>query len=144
LLLLPRIDAAIAHTVDVHATYARLLPRVQGVTTVGAASRSGHGCQYVSVVIDESIYGLARDHLYRLLWHENVLARRYFYPGCHRMAPYQNARRGTMTVTERIADTILNLPAGPHVRCEDAVRIVGLLHAARQHADEVRVWIETG
>src|SRR5262245_39741113 len=33
---------------------------------------------------------LTRDDLCALLWAENVLARRYFHPGCHRMAPYSS------------------------------------------------------
>ena len=33
---------------------------------------------------------LSRDELQRVLWAENVLARRYFFPGCHRMEPYRS------------------------------------------------------
>ena len=47
--------------------------------------------QYVVIEIDESVTRLSRDQLLELLWAENVLARRYFYPGCHRMEPYRSA-----------------------------------------------------
>jgi dTDP-4-amino-4,6-dideoxygalactose transaminase len=111
---------------------------------VGPADRTGHGCQSLPVLIDEARYGLARDDLYRLLWHENVLARRYFHPGCHRLTPYRDAARGSMAVTERVADTILCLPAGPHVTTGDVATIVGLLAAARASRDEVRAWLASG
>ncbi len=45
--------------------------------------------QYVVVEIDASKTGIDRDELLTILHAENVLARRYFYPGCHRMEPYR-------------------------------------------------------
>lgn len=46
--------------------------------------------QYIVLEIDERITGISRDQLIELLHAENVLARRYFYPGCHRMEPYRS------------------------------------------------------
>ena len=37
-----------------------------------------------------SVCGISRDELVQILQAENVLARRYFYPGCHRMEPYRS------------------------------------------------------
>ena len=45
--------------------------------------------QYIVLQIDNEVTRLTRDHLYRVLWAEQVLARRYFHPGCHRMDPYR-------------------------------------------------------
>ena len=66
------------------------------------------------VEVDESA-GLSRDELQRVLWAENVLARRYFFPGCHRMEPYRSlfpdaAER--LPQTERLARRVLALPTG--------------------------------
>src|SRR6185369_16835713 len=46
--------------------------------------------QYVVLEIDESKTGVTRDELLQILHAENVLARRYFYPGCHKMEPYKS------------------------------------------------------
>src|SRR5262249_37678708 len=46
--------------------------------------------QYIVLEMAESASGLARDELQDVLWAENVLARRYFYPGCHRSEPYRS------------------------------------------------------
>ena len=46
--------------------------------------------QYIIVEIDQDITGIGRDDLIRVLHAENVLARRYFYPGCHEMEPYRS------------------------------------------------------
>ena len=45
--------------------------------------------QYVVLQIDRAAAGLDRDTLMAALHAERVMARRYFYPGCHLMAPYR-------------------------------------------------------
>ncbi|HWC25528.1 MAG TPA: DegT/DnrJ/EryC1/StrS family aminotransferase [Solirubrobacteraceae bacterium] len=69
---------------------------------------------YVVVEVDEAA-GLSRDDLHRVLWAENVLARRYFFPGCHRMEPYRSLFPDAgleLPETERLADRVLALPTG--------------------------------
>ena len=46
--------------------------------------------QYIVLEVDEQATGLTRDELVAVLTAENVLARRYFFPGCHRMEPYRS------------------------------------------------------
>src|SRR2546430_63856 len=46
--------------------------------------------QYIVLEIDESVAKISRDKLIEVLWAENVIARRYFYPGCHRAEPYRS------------------------------------------------------
>jgi dTDP-4-amino-4,6-dideoxygalactose transaminase len=46
---------------------------------------------------------------------ENVLARRYFFPGCHRMAPYRSyfPHAGLLlSETERVCRRVMVLPTG--------------------------------
>ena len=73
--------------------------------------------QYIVIEVDESA-GLQRDDLQRILWAENVLARRYFYPGCHRMEPYRShfPHAGlVLPQAERMLDRVLSLPTGTAV-----------------------------
>ena len=46
-----------------------------------------HNYQYIILDIDEEKTQVSRDLLIKILHAENVIARRYFYPGCHRMEP---------------------------------------------------------
>lgn len=74
--------------------------------------------QYVVLEIDEEACGLNRDALLQVLHAENVIARRYFYPGCHRMEPYNSyfPHAGLMLPeTERLASRVLCLPTGTAV-----------------------------
>ena len=60
--------------------------------------------------VDEAVAGLNRDELIEVLWREGVLARRYFYPGCHRVEPYRSAYpedRWELPVTNQIAARVL-------------------------------------
>jgi dTDP-4-amino-4,6-dideoxygalactose transaminase len=85
--------------------------------------------QYVVIEIDQDKAGLTRDLLLAVLHAENVLARRYFYPGCHRMEPYRslypdiNAR---LPNTERLSDTVLVLPTGTSVDTESIQTICNI------------------
>jgi len=91
--------------------------------------------------------GLTRDQLVRILHAENVLARRYFHPGCHRMEPYRtlfpDAGRH-LPVTEEVCARVLVLPTGTMVG-EDAIgRTCAVLRLAADNAAVVRTRVENG
>jgi dTDP-4-amino-4,6-dideoxygalactose transaminase len=82
--------------------------------------------QYVIVEWDEVASGLTRDQVIELLWAENVLARSYFFPGCHRLEPYCNAPghcRTPLPVTNRLCTETMALPTGTQVGPEQIARI---------------------
>jgi dTDP-4-amino-4,6-dideoxygalactose transaminase len=57
---------------------------------------------------------------------ENVLAKRYFFPGCHRIEPYlssPDARWAHLPHTERMSERLLQLPTGTAVSQTDIARI---------------------
>ncbi len=58
------------------------------------------------------------DRIVEALHAENVLARKYFWPGCHRMEPYRsaNSQAGDRLLnTEAVADRVIVLPTGTMV-----------------------------
>ena len=70
--------------------------------------------QYVAGLIAPEC-ALTRDEIITLLHAENVLARRYFYPGCHAMRPYNSLYPGlsrSLSVTQDISARVLVLPGG--------------------------------
>ncbi|HXN48161.1 MAG TPA: DegT/DnrJ/EryC1/StrS family aminotransferase [Bryobacteraceae bacterium] len=73
-----------------YACYGSQLQGVAGVRLVRYEERGASNYHYIVLEIDEARAGLSRDALRDMLWRENVLARRYFYPGCHRMKPYSD------------------------------------------------------
>jgi dTDP-4-amino-4,6-dideoxygalactose transaminase len=113
--------------------YQAELSPVPGLTLVTYDEDKAHNYQYVVVEVDETVTGLSRDHLLHVLRAENVLARRYFYPGCHRMEPYRTlfprAER-RLPVTEQLADRIMSLPTGTAVTSEDISLICNIIRTA--------------
>src|SRR4030095_5845563 len=71
--------------------------------------------QYVVAEVDPAVCPISRDRLLDLLWADNVRARRYFYPGIHRMEPYcsqVNPALRLLPATERVSARVLVLPNG--------------------------------
>lgn len=97
--------------------------------------------QYIVLEIDPAGAGLGRDELVAVLVAENINARRYFWPGCHRMEPYASYYPNTgllLPETEDVAAKLLSLPTGTAVDAEMIERICAILRTALAHPDSVR------
>lgn len=109
--------------------YLTELANTPGIRFVHYDDKERCNYQYVVIEFDQAETHLARDRMVEILWAENVIARRYFYPGCHRMEPYRtlfpDARR-LLPVTERVAAKLISLPTGTAVTLEQ-IRIICLI-----------------
>jgi dTDP-4-amino-4,6-dideoxygalactose transaminase len=101
--------------------------------------------QYVVLEVDESKSGVTRDQLMQILHAENVLARRYFYPGCHKMEPYRSlypdADR-SLPQTEYVAARVLTLPTGQAITSEIIGGVCAIIGTVLENASEVRQRLE--
>jgi dTDP-4-amino-4,6-dideoxygalactose transaminase len=133
-------DGIVAANRDNYGAYERGLAGIPGLH-LSEFDRDEEGTyHYVVVEVDEASSGLSRDQIQSLLWAENVLARRYFYPGCHRMEPYASLfpdAAGRLPVTERIAARALCLPTGQVIDKVAIERLCALIHFIVAHADEL-------
>ncbi|MFW6303222.1 MAG: aminotransferase class I/II-fold pyridoxal phosphate-dependent enzyme [Candidatus Sumerlaeota bacterium] len=92
--------------------------------------------QYITIILDDSILAISRDGLHDILWNNNIRARRYFYPGCHRMEPYRSYfphAHLLLPVTEQVARSTLCLPTGLAVTPEQIYTICNLIRASIEH-----------
>ena len=138
---LDAMDEFIAANRANHAAYAEALEGIPGVTLIryDDSERSNH--QYVVLEIEEEETGLTRDELQRVLQAEQVMARRYFYPGCHRMEPYRSyfPHAGLLLPeTERLTRRVLTLPTGTAVDADIVGRVSDVIRAAVENAPTVR------
>jgi dTDP-4-amino-4,6-dideoxygalactose transaminase len=112
---LDAIDAVIAANRRCHADYCAALGGMPGVTVLRYDAGERSNWQYVVLELgDES--RLERDAVVAALHAENVLARQYFWPGCHRMEPYRTQLAGSppaLPNTDRVASRVIVLPTGP-------------------------------
>jgi dTDP-4-amino-4,6-dideoxygalactose transaminase len=110
-----------------------------GVRIIQPAGGDDWHYHYVVLEIDAAVSPLTRDELQRVLWDEQVLARRYFHPGCHRLEPYRALpAHAPLPVTEALADRTLALPTGLQMQAADAASVARLLRTAFEHAPAVR------
>jgi dTDP-4-amino-4,6-dideoxygalactose transaminase len=96
---------------------------------------------YVVLEIDPDTSGLNRDQLQDILRAENVLARRYFFPGVHRMEPYRSdstMTTTTLSTTERLCERVLCLPTGPTLRPDQIRMICHIIRLALRQAPAIQ------
>ena len=98
-------------------TYKRKLAEINGITLRAFDDIEQSNYQYIVVEVSDA-FQFNRDQIIDVLTAENVLARRYFWPGCHMMAPYRESQphAGLMlSNTNKIASRIIVLPTGTSV-----------------------------
>jgi dTDP-4-amino-4,6-dideoxygalactose transaminase len=85
--------------------------------------------QYVVLEV-EADCPVSRDRIIDALHAENVLARKYFWPGCHQMKPYRELYPHAgmlLPATQMVADRVVVLPTGTAVSKEDIKAIGAIL-----------------
>jgi dTDP-4-amino-4,6-dideoxygalactose transaminase len=121
--------------------YRQQLGDIPGVSIVTYDETEKSNYQYIVLEIDEAVTQVSRDQLQQILWAENVLARRYWYPGCHRMEPYRSyfPHAGLLLPnTERLAARVLSLPTGTAVGLDEICKICQIIRLAVVHGHEIR------
>jgi dTDP-4-amino-4,6-dideoxygalactose transaminase len=64
---------------------------------------------------------------------ENIIARKYFWPGCHKMEPYRSLQHNVgllLPETERIAARVIVLPTEQTVEVETVARVCKIIRNA--------------
>ncbi len=124
-----------------YGVYQKCLRSVRGVTMVPHNEAERCNYQYIVLEIDEDDAGISRDEIVEILWAENVRARRYFYPGCHRMQPYRSSfpHAGlNLPSTERLCQRVMLLPTGTSVSEEQVQMLCRLIEFVIENAMGVR------
>ena len=125
-------------------TYREQLADIPGLQLLEFDESERCNWQYIVVENVEAATGLTRDQLVAVLHADNVIARRYFYPGCHRMEPYRSLfphAHLLLPETKALGQRVLVLPTGMAVDHDAIRRLCNILRTAIQHADEVREWL---
>ncbi|MFC5453930.1 DegT/DnrJ/EryC1/StrS family aminotransferase [Prosthecobacter fluviatilis] len=112
--------------------YGQGLEGVPGLKLISYDSSEQCNCQYVVVEMDALAAGITRDELVSKLHEHQIFARRYFFPGCHRMEPYltlypEAGKR--LPHTEALTQKLFCLPTGSAVDEDDIVGICRLIRS---------------
>jgi dTDP-4-amino-4,6-dideoxygalactose transaminase len=108
--------------------YLDQLRNIPGISLLTYNDEERCNFQYVVIEVDQDLTRISRDALVTVFHAENILARRYFYPGVHRMEPYASGHGAReLPVTEQMASRAVTLPTGTAVDADDIRRICALL-----------------
>ena len=109
--------------------YKKGIDAIKGLTIVEYNEAEKNNFQYIVIEVDDD-FPFNRDQLVDVLQAENILARKYFWPGCHKMEPYRSLYPHTehmLTNTRIVADRVAVLPTGTGMDEESIVFIIKLL-----------------
>jgi dTDP-4-amino-4,6-dideoxygalactose transaminase len=121
--------------------YQHLLADLPGVKMIQYDESEKNNYQYIVVEIDEAITHVSRDLINEILHAENILSRRYFFPGCHQMEPYISDFPDAgllLPETEKLTLKVLQLPTGTAVSEDDINHICGLLSFILANGNEIQ------
>jgi dTDP-4-amino-4,6-dideoxygalactose transaminase len=110
--------------------YKQELSDIKGISIFPYKDTERCNYQYIVLEVDETLANVNRDLLVKILEAENVMARRYFYPSCHRMEPYRSyfPHAGLLLPeTEKLTQRVMLLPTGTSINTEDIAKIVNII-----------------
>lgn len=135
------IDDFVTRNKVAYRIYREELGGLPGISMVEFNEKEKNNYQYIVFEIDEKSAGIGRDDLVEILHSENVLARRYFYPGIHRMEPYKSyfPHAGLLLKqTEKVCDKVICLPSAVGLAPDDVARICGLFRFAVENGKAIK------
>lgn len=120
--------------------YMTELSSIDGIELVVYDESEKNNYQYVVVEIDSNKTGLIRDQIVKILHSENILARRYFYPGCHQVEPYKESGNGAvhLPATEILSQKVISLPTGSHISQREIKKICSIIRFSIENAGAIQ------
>ena len=121
--------------------YRQRLLEIPGISLVSYDESEICNYQYIALEIDKKETQVGRDQLQGILEAENVLARRYFYPGCHEMEPYRSLYPDSgrlLPETTHLVKQGLTLPTGTAIGPDEISKICDVLELVVAHGREVK------
>ncbi len=109
--------------------YRNAISSIPGLSILEYDESERNNFQYVVAEV-APYFPISRDKIVEILHAENILARKYFWPGCHNMEPYRSYYPHAGLVlpnTNRVAERVVVLPTGSAMRTDDIQAITSVL-----------------
>lgn len=129
-----------ARNEDLFRAFDRGLAGIPGIRLIHPVNVTQSNYQYAACEVDPDRFGMTRDFLMEILHAENIIARRYFYPGTHRtvgFTDFADSESARLPVTEHLTETGLQLPLGARVDQMAVTRICEIIGLAQESAADL-------
>ncbi|MBU1215149.1 MAG: DegT/DnrJ/EryC1/StrS family aminotransferase [Gammaproteobacteria bacterium] len=126
---LDAIDSVIEANRRNYQAYRDGLYGVPGISLLAFDDAERNNYQYVVMEVGADC-PVTRDRIIEALHAENILARKYFWPGCHNMKPYRELypHAGMLLPnTQLVADRVVVLPTGTTMSTEMVKAVVSVI-----------------
>lgn len=97
-----------------HSSYKNAFSGMKSLSLIDYPEKETNSHHYIVMEVDEG-FSTSRDRIISSLHAENVLARKYFWPGCHKMKPYRELFPHSdlmLKSTEKLSERVIVLPNG--------------------------------
>ena len=123
-----------------YALFQRGLAGIPGASLLEYPADDSNNYQYIVLDIDAAKAGVERDVFLDLLAAENVLCRRHFSPGIHKMPPYRNGVKdpGAFAGTDQLCARLMQLPNSQTMTETDVETICDLIRSMQLQAPAIR------
>lgn len=114
---LMNVDSVIEGNRRTHQKYTEEVGSIAGIKILSFDNVEQSNFQYIVAELSDELETF-RDRIVETLQAENILARKYFWPGVHKMSPYHEIQPDAgecLPVTESIANRVIVFPAGPSI-----------------------------
>lgn len=124
------------HSKQVYDIYKKRLANLKGIKLIQYDCNELANYHYVVISFDYKMIGISRNTLLRILHAENIIARRYFYPGVHKLTPYSQ-ERNILPNTDELCKRVVVLPAGSNIAFDTVEKICGIIKFVTSNAREL-------
>jgi len=129
---LDAIDNVIEANRSNHQAYREGLAGLHGINLLSFDKKERNNYQYVVMEVGAEC-PISRDRIIEALHAENILARKYFWPGCHNMKPYLELYPYAGLVlpnTDQVANRVVVLPTGTTMSKEMVETVTAVIRVA--------------
>ena len=126
---LDAIDGVIEANRNNYHAYREALSALPGISLMACDESEPNNYQYMVMEVSEECPA-TRDRIIEVLHAENILARKYFWPGCHNMKPYKELYPHSgllLPNTLQVADRVIVLPTGTNMDIEKIKLVVSVI-----------------
>jgi dTDP-4-amino-4,6-dideoxygalactose transaminase len=106
-------EEIVSHNMIIYKHYRDKLHGVEGVSIIHYPEDEKNNFHYIIIEIDERKLGCSRDEIHSRMKANGIIARRYFFPGCHKSEPYKSLYPDVnLPNTDILCKRVLILPGG--------------------------------
>jgi dTDP-4-amino-4,6-dideoxygalactose transaminase len=117
-----------------HKAYRDRFRNARGLNFHTFNDRHRSNFQYAVLEVDEHEFGASRNDVVEFLNQHRVFAKRYFYPGCHRLPPYRHdfvLECRKLPNTEILCSKTMCLPMGGNITTNEISQVCDLVLRSR-------------